>query len=354
MVPHTPQEKRPGMNNQFGDDPGFKVNRLNDQFVASNYLPSTRTDKVCQFGLECLDDGLVHIFQDDLILVGAPTGMGKTQLCTHFAMINAMNKKRVYYVALEAAENEIKDRILYTLYTKYFYADTHKAWPKAAVNYLNWSVGKLRPEFDKYIVDVEAELQEWPSNINIVSRTSHFDVTSLERLVNYAKMDQPDLFIIDHAHYFDTDAANENRALKEITMACRDVTQLHGIPVILVAHLRKKQQNIFDDPVPGINEFHGSSDLTKIATRVITLSQGAMRGTEVDTYFRVAKDRRGSQLTKYITACKYSLEHQSYLRPNYVIGDFKYEKGAGNVFTSCGNEDRPKWALNARPPTASM
>ena len=329
-------------------DPGYKINNLSNQLEASNYEPSVSLERSCIFGLDCLDDGLKRIFSDDLILIGAPTGMGKTQLCAHLAVENAKIGKKVYYVALEASENEIKDRILYRLYTKHYFDDEFRQFTKVDVNFINWSCGELNEVFLKYKVSIESEMQDYPERIKIITRTKEFSIKTLEKLNNIAKVDKPDLYIIDHAHYFDYDTTNDNKALKDITMACRDITQLHGIPVVLIAHLRKKSKD--SDAVAGLEEFHGSSDLTKIATRVITLSQGAARDKLIQTFFRVSKDRRGSQLTRYITVCEYNLDLQSYDKSNYYIGKFDTNK----LFQPVSNEERPGWAINSTPMLARM
>ena len=49
-----------------------------------------------------LDDYLRAILPADLILIGAPTGLGKTDLALNIATTNALLGKRVHYFALAA------------------------------------------------------------------------------------------------------------------------------------------------------------------------------------------------------------------------------------------------------------
>jgi replicative DNA helicase len=60
-----------------------------------------------------LDDYLRCIMPNDLILLGAETGAGKTELARHIGAANARNGKRVYYFALEAEDKEIERRTKY-------------------------------------------------------------------------------------------------------------------------------------------------------------------------------------------------------------------------------------------------
>ena len=60
------------------------------------------------FGIKYLDAALHGIKPNDLILIGASSGAGKTELCTHIAKTNAKLGKRVRYIALEAEKNEIE------------------------------------------------------------------------------------------------------------------------------------------------------------------------------------------------------------------------------------------------------
>src|SRR5690606_17377988 len=74
-----------------------------------------------------------------------------------------------------------------------------------------------------------------------------------------------DLIIVDHVHYFDFDDDNENRAIKDLAKIVRQLSIEEQKPIILIAHLRKRDKKN-PDLVADLEEFHGSSDLYKIAT----------------------------------------------------------------------------------------
>src|SRR5690606_36783680 len=94
-------------------------------------------------------------------------------------------------------------------------------------------------------------------NLFTFYKSGDFTVSELQHRVEEI-YHESDLIIIDHVHYFDWAEDNDNRALKEIIKAIRDIALQKAVPVILVAHLRKRDRNN-KDLVPGMEEFQGSS-----------------------------------------------------------------------------------------------
>jgi hypothetical protein len=116
-------------------------------------------------------------------------------------------------------------------------------------------------------------------------------------------------------------------------------------PIILVAHLRKRdKQN--DEIAAGLDEFHGSSDLYKIATRVVTLAPG---GPDQDgnykTFFRIPKNRIDGGVTRYLGLEFFNPKKGFYERGRYQVGwaDQKRKEGFGEV----GGNYIPAWARQA-------
>jgi hypothetical protein len=104
---------------------------------------------------------------------------------------------------------------------------------------------------------------------------------------------ESDLIILDHLHYLDDGDNDEIRAMRRTVKAVSDTIQDARTPVITIAHLRKmdvKSKRV----IPHIAEFHGSSDITKVATMVITLApvdRPRLMSWIADTYMHVSKDR---------------------------------------------------------------
>lgn len=314
----------------------FKWNKAKDNF---NNLTYTDYEPL-SFGNTFLDKATRGIFPDDLILLGAPTGVGKTQFCTNVALANVQKGRRVHFIALEASEDEIQKRIAYNLFANLYFNDTKRITYPRVLNFPDFMLGKFNLVLDPYTKQVEQMLESY-EGLNIHYGGHEFTSDDLiTRIMGIHE--ETDLIIVDHVHYFDYEAkTTENEALKKIAKTARRISQLIKKPIILVAHLRKKDK-MSKELVPGIEEFHGSSDLTKIATKVITLAIGNMVGPGiVENYMRVVKNRFDGSVKGYTALMHYNFKRGCY-DPKCCIG--RLDKG-GSVFVEVKDEqDKPYWA----------
>lgn len=319
-------------------------------FIQSNSLAfseiDTRKDKregILSFGIDYLDDAMAGILKNDLILLGAGSGAGKTQVCCNVALANIEKGKRVHFIALEAEYAEIERRIKYQIFAKKFFEDSNR--PKdVSISFQNWMLG----DFIKSCADHEAEAaKDFANNYDglfTFYKQSKFDLSDMiAKVVECA--DDTDLIIIDHVHYFDFDDDNENRAVKEIAKTARTLTLEQGKPIILVSHLRKRDRGSLD-LVPGLEEFHGSSDLYKIATKAITLAPGEWSpNNKFETLFRIVKNRFEGSVTRNIASCNYLIKEGRYEK-GYRLGDANRKRDDG--FSPLDLHLYPSWARNYR------
>lgn len=294
--------------------------------------------KLLKFGVPYLDDACRGILPDDLILLGAKSGVGKTQFCVNLALSNLTDGKRVHMLALEAGINEIGERLAYTLTANFYFNDPNRPRLSRPFNYLDWKIGRFQKELEIYQPYVRKILTSY-SDLNIYYKKRRgFDVGTLIEVV-YSIAEKTDLIIIDHAHFFDMEE-NENRALKQIAKETRNISLNIGKPIILVAHLRKSEKR-FQELAPGEEEFHGSSDLAKIATKVITLGRGnTIDPTKFETYVRIAKCRADGSLSRYVGVCSYNIQEAAY-ETSYQVGHLK---NGGSEFEPIQGDDLPYWA----------
>lgn len=241
-----------------------------------------------------LDDVLRAISPHDLVLIGADTGAGKTDLVTAIARENARRGKRVFYFALEAEPMEIERRIKFAVLSEW--AIQKQAPNVGDLNFSDWYrgkcehiVGKLNDEADRFIREKLAALHTY-------YRGSKFDYQDLRKLF-LAIQDRADLVIVDHLQYLDLpEDSDENRGYKRTVQMIRDLVLGSGKPVILVAHLRKRDTRA-RRIVPDIEDFHGSSDIIKVCTRAIMLAPARSMPSPnpqlANTFIHVPKDRVG-------------------------------------------------------------
>lgn len=300
---------------------------------------------VMKFGIEFLDDALGGIFPDDLVLIGAPSGVGKTGLCCNIALANVMAGKRVHYIALEAAEDEIERRIKYPMVMKKFYADHSR--PNLKINFSDWMMGKYLGELAQHEVDAAKEFEEKYQGLFLFYKQENFGLPELITSVAYASSDT-DLIIIDHVHYFDFDDDNENRAIKKIAKTVRHLALDEGKPIILISHLRKRDRGN-DELIAGLDEFMGTSDLYKVATRVITMAPGDYRQEDgnYDTYFRIPKNRWNGGVTRFSAKEIYDPRIGGYKSGAYEIGKSNQFRAKG--FIALDHWEYPEWARQTNP-----
>ena len=297
-------------------------------------------DGLLNFGIKFLDDAMVGIMKNDLILIGAGSGGGKTQTCVNIALSNVEAGKRVHYIALEAEYEEIERRIKYQLFAKHFFADPQR--PKGIhINFQNWILGDYLQSCAFAEASAAKEfIERFPTLFTFYKTEQDFTIESMIQTITYAST-ETDLIILDHVHYMDFDDDNENKAIKNIAKTARTLALEMGKPIILVGHLRKAngQSKTF---APGLEEFHGSSDLYKIATKVVTIGPGgATNDGRIQTYFRIVKNRFEGSVTRYIGRVFYNTKLGRYEK-SYEIGDAYQSNEKG--FLRLGPDHYPEWA----------
>ena len=322
------------------------LRRSRDRISEERERRQTQLDIPLSFGVKFLDQCLGGICPNDLILLGAKTGIGKTQLASIAAMTNAAAGKRVCFFALEAEPNEIESRITYQMLADVYYKLLRKDFPNIHLNYMDWYNGCFKDSLGKVEEEIEALQKDMYPDLWTYYRSGDFTIQEFEQKF-MAMKDQTDLFVIDHLHYFDFEDENENRAMKATVKKIRDLAILFGKPIILVAHLRKSDKRT-RQIAPDLDDFHGSSDITKIATKVITLApgpQGKSIGNKWPTYMRVGKCRVDGSRTKLIGLNIFNADVNKY-HDYYYLGRLYPAEDKFEPITNLN--EIPHWAKSAQ------
>ena len=311
---------------------------------AERPLRLDNASRCLSFGVSFLDECLGGIFPNDLIILGAKTGFGKSQLASLIAMHNIKAGKRVHFFALEAEEYEIERRIKYQLIADRFFSLFGNTKPKAPfrLNYMDWYYGKFDQELDQIEKEVEAEFDQF-KNLITYYRQREFDIKEFQRITLSIK-DETDLMIVDHLHYFDYDDRDENKAVKETVKGIRDLALITGKPVVLVAHVRKSDKKS-KQLIPDLEDFHGSSDIGKIATKAITIAPcyDENATTIKRTYFQVLKCRIDGSRAHLTALLAFNTQQHRYERA-YYLGKLSQD---GTEFNPFKFNEMPDWAKNA-------
>lgn len=303
--------------------------------------------KAMQYHQTFLDDCLRAILPNDLVILGAETGFGKTDMSLNIAMANAMADRRVCYFALEAERLELERRVKFSWICTQAYRRNIER--KGELNYTDWYLGRC----EDIVGGLDAEADQWMLSklcgMRTFYRGTHFDRGDLRKAVTFIEK-HVEMVVIDHLHYIDADEQeDEHRALGDTTKTVRDVALQAGKPVLVVAHLRKKDARA-KVLVPTVDDFHGSSNITKIATQVITIAPaaGAVDGVELKwwqspTFVAVLKDRRAG--APPFVALTYFDKRTRRYDEEYTLGRLNR---ARTEWEPLKVGDRPQWALGHR------
>lgn len=288
-----------------------------------------------------LDDLLRAILQHDLILLTAPTGLGKTDLALSIAVANALKEVRVGYFALEAEVVELEQRTKFGLISGEGYRRNIDR--RGELNYADWLLHRCE--------DIVGPLDEWAddyiaknlSTLWTYYRGQQFGAEQLRQQIESFHQ-HVDLLVIDHLHYIDTDDdQDEHRSIAQLVKVIRDVSLRVGKPVIVVAHLRKRDARA-KQLVPSLEDIHGSSNIVKICTQVITLSPAssvvdAPKWWLAPTFMSVLKDRRAGA-PPFVALTMFDKRTRRY-EDTYTLG--RLTKG-GTEWEQVKAGDRPGWA----------
>jgi hypothetical protein len=159
--------------------------------------------------------------------------------------------------------------------------------------------------------------------------------------------------VVDHLHYIDGDPkATENRALKEVVQTVRDVQRRIEKPVILVAHVRKADRS-HKTLIPTLDDFHGSSDVSKIATKAVMIAPAWAERSSVPylsmTYIEPAKFRVEGSRTRYVAMVAFNFRTGRY-QPAFALGKLNE---AREKWEPVPEREIPEWAIERPPPTSA-
>lgn len=277
-----------------------------------------------RFGVPFLDDALNGIRPTDLTIIAGKTGAGKTQLGTSIALQNAQAEVPVTLIALEAEEFEIERRIKYQLIAKEFFANRSDYPEHIKLNFTDWL-------FDKYgdaLLPLEEHAQftfEKISHYLRIYAPSRVDFSKRDFVSVYEEFAKESrIIILDHLHYLAADdREGEYDHIKKTMWALRDAINKNKVSIIALSHLRKETKKdsalIF-----GLEELHGSSEITKQANHVIGFSPvfelpKKENMTEKfippigSTLCKVLKTRTGhSGSDRYVAFMQFNLSEQHY------------------------------------------
>lgn len=319
-------------------------------------------ERKVDFGIPFLDDAFDGISPNDLVLIGGRSGAGKTELAISIAANAAASGKKTVYFALEAEKDEIGFRLAFRELTSAMKKNKSYSEQNNYISYSEFLNGSKSQLVEKYFGEAQAAEIKY-ENLETKYSVSGFTIEDLEK--HLLEIKDAKLIVIDHLHYFDLDGDSENKELKSITKTIRSFVLDLNIPVVLVAHIRKMDKR-FPQLTPEQEDFHGSSDVIKIATKAITIASGSgidifskagsdlngnfnlvkQASTGLSTFMKAVKNRRNGSVMATTALTQFDQTTNTYLK-NYFLGSPQWDKNNIQFLINTENE-LPRWASNAK------
>jgi archaellum biogenesis ATPase FlaH len=311
--------------------------------------------KVCHFGISPLDDALGGILPNDLVVIGADSGAGKSEMALQIAQHNAANGKRVILYFLEGGHVEAMARMKWRDMVREYFLN-HRGC-NVDLDYRRWRMNAMNEVDTKILLNIEAEVrnqykEKYGDRLHIYEMEAEFTLAhlltsmtgfcSFDNAVNHKPYFDIDMMIIDHLQYFSfPQGEKEIESITNIMRKVKSITQFHKVPVVLVSHLRKKFR---ERGLPDQEDFYGSSNIPKIASMAITISpdrDGIDFAKDLyPTFIRICKCRTGVSPSLAIR-CNFNLHKREY-EENYTLHRVN---GVGEVQAdSIPSLQLPRWA----------
>lgn len=226
-------------------------------------------NNVCRYGIRILDEYLWGVLPSELVVIGADTGIWKSEIAYIMALHNATRGKKVLLFGLEGDINEVALR-----YIQKWIAAT--GTPIKTVEYRFNLNPKIYDIEDQVIAAVNENVK---SNLLIFNKLQIPSLKFLKGTIEKMK-DTVDIVVIDHLHYIHLDQQEELRQIGDIMRTLKTLTDIIKKPVILISHVRKKDPKNKDRDLE-VSDLYGSSNVWKEATTVLLLSRMSAASTWV-------------------------------------------------------------------------
>lgn len=325
----------------FLDAPARALRPAVEHFDAIPGYQANGAAKAVPWNIRFLDDSLDAIYANDLVLVGADTGAGKTTFSSHLAAGAVAQGLEVAHFALEAHDGEVQQRQVYAEVAKLAWATRCEGVER--LSFGRWANGRAHPRIHRFDPECLAKVKAQSLGHLMRYRGKRYCVGDMRREF-LEGCREANLIVFDHAHYVDAEnGEGENQVIADVSHTLRDCALELGIPVVVVGHLRKRGAGSRNGALmPSIDDFHGSSNLAKNATRIIALAPAYDRDHAPPgiafTYMKTLKDRWDG-VKGDAAVLRFNLRRAHY-EDDYLLGRFDF---TGAKFEEFTRDELPAW-----------
>lgn len=302
-------------------------------------------DRVIEFGISFLDDATLGIAEEELVIIGARTGTGKTELLNLIAE-GAARHARVAFFSLESHDLEMEQRAIF----REIYGRIEKLPPKqkeqiiagGKLSYTAFARGAYNHEALRDAVkDMAGLFDAKYENLKILYRKNP-TAKSIENDI-LSMQGEIDLWILDHLHFLSYEGRDELDAVRQAMKLFYDVAAKQKAPLIIASHLRKDSSG---GGFPEISDLHGSSEISKRAVTTILIDQLPKNKfyagpNDIPTLFHIAKFRIDGKIRRHYAVHQFNTVTRRY-SDHYVL----MKKDEDDEIVA-DDSPKPDWAKHA-------
>lgn len=241
-------------------------------------IHNTDASKIIRYPYVELNDAFGGIFPTTLLVVGADTGCGKSELLGQIVYEAILQGKRVAYFDFE---NDDGDFIMRRICG----AVSEKTGEYFGVKDLRMCSSKSK-EFDLVYKEAAKISDQIGDKLIMFNNKNIPTVDDFVKHLSHISKKGVDLVVVDHLHYFQMESGESSAIqLGRVMRELRKVTKTDRIPIVLASHLKQRQGG----KEPTNYDLFGSSNIAKESKNVVLMSRD---GDE--TNFALTKNRDGA------------------------------------------------------------
>ena len=295
---------------------------------SKEFRRSISLEWVCKYGVKWIDDYIGWILPDELVVIGARSWVGKSEIAYNISTMNAERWKKVMLFTLEGNIEEPALRHLQRMISHT--EDIKPVEYRFNTRNVDWLEDQAQMMIPRAIKE----------NLMVFKKEDIPNLSLLKQLIMQWQKDV-DLIVIDHLNYIELNSDNENKEIGEIMRELKKITDIIKKPVVLISHVRKPSSKEIDSD-PTMFDLYGSSNVAKEATTIIMISKSKLWLTKTmdeDTHrhryswtrFCVAKSRAlGNK--ELIIHWAYDFRRKEYVDEEWCLDEDSWVKDDEKIF----------------------
>jgi replicative DNA helicase len=250
-------------NQQTIESPFEPIGQISEKFLVDLALGKMHG---IPSGFPRLDEHTCGLMKQDLVVISAETGVGKTTLAWQIALNLTLNKVPVAYASLEMSKRQMMAKA-FSVYVG-----------KSFREMINLSVdSKEMAHLKQLNKEVFAKLPMYFSEKTL-------DIFEIKRFARVEKQQNNiELLIIDHLHFIQSKKASENRTqeVSNITKEAKALAKELDIPIILLSQMNKANVGR-SDRTPQLTDMKDSTSIQQDADTVLFIYRPGFHKDNVD------------------------------------------------------------------------